>query len=351
MKVAEKQNIRLYDLPALEQLAKENWAVPKYRAAQIYNWLWKEGVYDFREMTNVPKKLRALLQDQYFIPNFQLDLQQRSADGTIKNRYRLYDEAVIESVLIPVVEDRRFTVCVSSQVGCSLNCSFCATGKLKRVRNLSPGEIVDQIRDVNETSQRVYDHALTNIVYMGMGEPLLNFKHVLRSIDHLHQDLGFSYKRITLSTVGIAKIIHKLAELGVTFNLALSLHASSDEQRSEIMPINDQNNLKSLKEALQDFVDRARGKLTFEYIAFSGFNDSLEDARRLARYAANLPVTINIIEYNPIAGFEMKKTSKDQLDIFASELRRHRIAVTVRKSRGKDIDAACGQLANLDEKQ
>ena len=320
----------------------------KFRARQVIEWLWKKGARSFSEMTNLSKTLRQLLEEHFTINAIAEDKVQRSSDGTIKTRFRLHDGHLIESVLIPVPEDRRFTVCVSSQVGCSLTCKFCATGQMKRVRNLDAAEIYDQVVLVNRQSEEVFGHPLTNIVYMGMGEPLLAYKNVLQSIEKITSPdgLGMSPKRITVSTAGIAKMIKKLTDDQVKFNLALSLHAATDDKRNEIMPINEQNNLEILMESLQYFYKNTRGRISYEYIAFQNFNDSVEDAAALVKLCQQFPVRVNIIEYNPIDGVNFHKSSADQIDRFAQYLTDHDVVVTVRRSRGKDIDAACGQLAN-----
>jgi 23S rRNA (adenine2503-C2)-methyltransferase len=322
----------------------------KFRAKQIYEWLWQKGAHSFQEMTNLSKNLRSYLEEHYCINGIKENKVQRSADGTIKTRFQLHDGHYIESVLIPVPSDKRFTVCVSSQVGCSLSCTFCATGKMKRIRNLEPGEIYDQVVLVNKQALETFGHPLTNIVYMGMGEPLLAYKNVLKSIEHITSPAGLnmSPKRITVSTAGIAKMIKKLADSQVKFNLALSLHAADDIKRNEIMPINEQNNLAVLIDALKYFHRNTRNRISFEYIAFQNFNDSLEDAANLAKLCRHFPVRINIIEYNPIDGATFQKATTNQIDAFASYLTARDIMVTVRRSRGKDIDAACGQLANKD---
>ncbi|MEM1120729.1 MAG: 23S rRNA (adenine(2503)-C(2))-methyltransferase RlmN [Bacteroidota bacterium] len=320
----------------------------KFRAKQVYEWLWEKSSRSFDEMTNLSKNLRSKLAEHFVINAIEVDKIQRSNDGTIKSRFRLHDGHLIESVLIPVPADRRFTVCVSSQVGCSLSCTFCATGKMKRVRNLDAGEIYDQVVLVNQQSLKTFGHALTNIVYMGMGEPLLAYKNVLKSVEHITspEGLNMSPKRITVSTAGIAKMIKKLADDDVRFNLALSLHAADDLKRNEIMPINEQNNLEILMDALRYFDENTRNRISFEYIAFQNFNDSLEDAANLADLCRDFPVKVNIIEYNPIDGAVFEKAAAHRIDAFAKYLTDRRIMVTVRRSRGKDIDAACGQLAN-----
>ena len=275
-----------------------------------------------------------------------INTEQTSADGTIKMSFRLFDRHIIEGVLIPA--DDRMTACVSSQVGCSLTCKFCATGYLNRERNLDAAEIYDQVVLIKNSAEKNYDSPLTNIVFMGMGEPLLNYKSVLQGIEKITSPdgLGMSPKRITVSTAGIAKMIKKLGDDDVKFNLALSLHAANDKKRNEIMPINDSNSLDSLAEALNYFYRRTQNKITFEYIVFDNFNDSLEDAKELYSFCKRVPSKVNIIEYNPIKEANFLNAKEDRLDRFAEYLRQKGINVNVRRSRGKDIDAACGQLAN-----
>lgn len=321
---------------------------PAFRARQILEWLWQKGTTDFQGMSNLPAALRNALSEKFIINPIEEDLIQYSEDGTIKSRFLLHDGHRIESVLIPVPEENRFTACVSSQVGCSLTCTFCATGKMKRIRNLHAAEIYDQVRIVNALAIRHYHRPLTNIVYMGMGEPLLAYAPVLESIQRITapNGLGFSPKRITISTAGIAKMIRRLAEDNPKVNLALSLHAADDNKRNEVMPINEQNNLAVLMEALLYFYKLTGNRITYEYIAFDQFNDTREDAIRLSKLTRQFPVRVNIIEYNPVDGVTMKKSPKDRLDAFVATLVDQGVTVTVRRSRGKDIDAACGQLAN-----
>lgn len=321
---------------------------PKFRAKQVYQWLWEKGVRSFEEMTNLSKTLREKLDQHFVINGIVADKIQHSVDGTIKSRFRLHDGHLVESVLIPVPAENRYTVCVSCQVGCSLTCTFCATGRMKRVRNLDAAEIYDQVVLVNQQSLEAYGHPLTNIVYMGMGEPLLAYNNVMDSIERITapDGLNMSPRRITVSTAGIAKMIKKLADDEVRFNLALSLHAADDAKRNEIMPINEQNNLEALLESLTYFHRQTRNRISYEYIAFQNFNDSLEDAAQLAKLCRNFPVRINIIEYNPIDGAPFLKSTEHRIDDFAKYLRDQGIMVTVRRSRGRDIDAACGQLAN-----
>jgi 23S rRNA (adenine2503-C2)-methyltransferase len=346
-KIISKIDIRKFDLEALENYFLEI-EEKKFRAQQVYEWLWKKGARSFDQMSNLSIGLRESLEENFVINMIQEDRVQRSADGTIKFRYRLHDGHMIEAVLIPVPSDNRFTVCVSSQVGCSLTCKFCATGKMKRVRNLDASEIFDQVILVNEQAMEIYDHPLTNIVYMGMGEPLLAYKSVMESIKMITspEGLNMSPRRITVSTAGIAKMIRRLADDEVKFNLALSLHAADDEKRDEIMPINEQNNLSAIMDSLDYFYQKTKNKISYEYIAFQNFNDSLDDAANLFKLCSRFPVKVNVIEYNPIDGAEFEKSSEDRIDLFAQYLRKRKVMITVRRSRGKDIDAACGQLAN-----
>lgn len=342
-----KTDIRNYTLEDIKA-DLESRGEKAFRAKQVYSWLWQKGATSFEEMTNLSKSLREKLIESFTINSISEDLVQHSADGTVKVRYTLHDGHKIESVLIPVSDDNRYTVCVSSQVGCSLTCTFCATGKMKRVRNLDASEIYDQVAKINAISERLYQHPLTNIVYMGMGEPLLAYKNVLQSIHYLTapEGLNMSPKRITVSTAGIAKMIRRLADDKVKFNLALSLHAADDAKRNEIMPINEQNNLAVLMDALEYFYSTTGVRISYEYIAFQRFNDSIEDAKNLVKLCKRFPVKVNIIEYNPIDGAAFTKSDATRIDTFAQYLRDKRVMVTVRRSRGKDIDAACGQLAN-----
>ena len=342
-----KKDIRQISLQELQEIFVEM-GEKKFRAKQVYEWLWQKSAQSFDEMTNLSKATRQYLTDNFVINAILEDKVQRSLDGTIKSRFRLHDGHLIESVLIPVPSDKRFTVCVSSQVGCSLACKFCATGKMKRLRNLDGAEIYDQVARVNEQSMETFGHPLTNIVYMGMGEPLLAYKTVLDSIERITspEGLGMSPRRITVSTAGIAKMIRQLADDQPKVKLALSLHAADDVKRNEIMPINEHNNLSILMDALEYYAQTTGNRISYEYITFENFNDSLEDAANLVKLCQRFPVMVNIIEYNPIEGVTFTKSSADAIDQFAQYLRDRDIMVTVRRSRGKDIDAACGQLAN-----
>jgi 23S rRNA (adenine2503-C2)-methyltransferase len=240
------------------------------------------------------------------------------------------------------------TACISSQVGCSLTCKFCATGRLERLRNLNADEIYDQIVLLRNQAEEKYKIPLTNIVYMGMGEPLLNYNNVMDSIFKITspEGLNMSPQRITVSTAGVAKMIKKLGDDGVKFNLALSLHAANDVKRNQIMPINETNTLEVLADALKYFYSKTGTRVTYEYIVFKDFNDDLQDAKELAEFCKNIPCKLNIIEYNPIEDGEFQQTTPERLEAFVNYLESKNIIVNVRRSRGKDIDAACGQLAN-----
>jgi 23S rRNA (adenine2503-C2)-methyltransferase len=342
-----KKDIRLLNQAQLREVV-QSLGEKNFRADQIYSWLWEKSAASFDEMTNISKDLRQKLADNFTLETLTEDKVQRSSDGTLKARYRLRDGHLIESVLIPVPSDNRFTVCISTQVGCSLTCTFCATGRMGRIRNLEPAEIYDQVVAINRHSLETFGHQLTNIVYMGMGEPLLTYANVLKSVALITEGLNFSPKRITVSTAGIAKMIRKLADDNVKFNLALSLHAADDAKRNQIMPINEQNNLQALIGALDYFYKKTRNRITFEYITFQNFNDTLEDAANLVKICKRIPARVNIIEYNPIDNAPFEKSAEQNIDRFAQYLSDFGVAVTVRKSRGKDIDAACGQLANKD---
>ncbi|SKB79655.1 23S rRNA (adenine(2503)-C(2))-methyltransferase RlmN [Daejeonella lutea] len=318
---------------------------PAFRAKQVFEWLWEKSCTDFEEMTNLSKPLREKLKSSFTINNVNIHQSQFSSDKTIKNTFKLYDDNIIEGVLIPATD--RMTACVSSQVGCSLTCKFCATGYMDRKRNLNPDEIYDQVVLIDRQAKENYQAPLTNIVYMGMGEPLLNYANVLKSIERItaKDGLNMAAKRITVSTAGIAKMIRKLGDDEVRFNLALSLHAANDEKRNTIMPINEQNSLKALAESLKYYFSKTRNPVTYEYIIFNGFNDNLQDAEELAKFCKHIPCKVNIIEYNPISFADFENADIDKTDQFATYLRKQGINTNIRRSRGKDIDAACGQLA------
>ncbi|AYL97478.1 23S rRNA (adenine(2503)-C(2))-methyltransferase RlmN [Mucilaginibacter celer] len=316
-----------------------------FRAKQVYEWLWKKSCFSFNEMSNISKELRTKLDANFIINNVKINSSQVSADKTIKNSFILHDNHLIEGVLIPT--PGRMTACVSSQVGCSLTCKFCATGYMERKRNLNPDEIYDQVVLIDQQARQHYGQPLSNIVYMGMGEPLLNYANMMKSIDRITSEdgLNMAAKRITVSTAGIAKMIKKLGDDDVKFNLALSLHAANDEKRNTIMPINEQNSLKALAEALKYYYAKTKNPVTYEYIIFDGVNDNIQDAMELAKFCKHLPCKVNIIEYNPIAFASYINAGEDKVEAFAAYLTKQGINTHLRRSRGKDIDAACGQLA------
>lgn len=316
-----------------------------FRAKQVYEWIWKHNASSFDDMLNLGKDLRKVLSENYELGKVEIADRQQSDDGTIKYAFRLADGNEVEGVLIPT-EDR-ITACVSSQAGCSLSCKFCATGYLDLKKNLLAHEIYDQVDIIRKTALEEFDRPLTNIVYMGMGEPLLNYKNVLKSIEMItsEEGMGMSARRITVSTAGIAKMIKKLGDDDVKFEFALSLHAANDEKRSEIMPINESNSLEALGEALKYFHEKTGTRVTFEYIIFKDFNDGVEDAEELAKFCRVVPSKVNIIEYNPIAEAGFQNTSGNKMYRFKDILESQKIIVNVRRSRGRDIDGACGQLA------
>ncbi|MBS1581405.1 MAG: 23S rRNA (adenine(2503)-C(2))-methyltransferase RlmN [Bacteroidetes bacterium] len=320
-----------------------------YRAKQVWEWLWKKHARSIDAMSDLSKAFREQLKERAVLRPLTLAEQQRSTDGTIKCAFRTWDGHIVEGVLIPT--ETRMTACISSQIGCSLTCAFCATGKLKRVRNLDAGEIVDQVVMIAALAQEHYRQPLTNIVYMGMGEPLLNYANTLRSAERINAEdgLGMSTRRITVSTAGIAKMIRKLADDDAKFNLALSLHAANDAKRDRIMPINEQNTLAELLDALRYYTRKTRKEVTFEYILFRDFNDSLEDAQELVRYCSTVHAKVNLIEYNPTDDGLFQRTEPGTAERFQRYLEGKGIIARIRRSRGRDIDAACGQLANKNQ--
>lgn len=319
---------------------------PRFRAQQVHEWLWKRSAKDFDQMTNLSLATRQRLQEDFVINHIAVDNMQRSADGTIKNAVKLFDGRIVESVLIPTA--RRITACISSQVGCSLDCHFCATGQLKRMRNLNPDEIYDQVVTIKDQSEQFFQRPLTNIVLMGMGEPLLNYQNVMTAIDKITspEGLGMSPKRITLSTVGVPKMIRKLADDGVKFNLAVSLHSAINEIRSSIMPINVTNPVEDLQDALKYWFEKTGRKVTMEYVVWKGINDTEKDARALVRFCSVFSSKVNLIEYNPIDEGRFQQADQKSIQTYVSILENAGIVVNIRRSRGRDIDAACGQLAN-----
>jgi 23S rRNA (adenine2503-C2)-methyltransferase len=348
MDYPKKTDIRALDLVQLQQqFTAMN--EPPYRAKQVYQWLWEKSARTFDEMSNLSKDLRKKLNENFAINVVEVSKAQFSNDQTIKSAFRLYDGNIVEGVLIPMEE--RMTACVSSQVGCSLTCKFCATGYMDRKRNLNADEIYDQVVLIDQQAKKNYNSPLTNIVYMGMGEPLLNYANVLKSIERITapDGLNMASKRITVSTAGIAKMIKKLGDDGVKFNLALSLHAANDIKRNEIMPITEHNTLKALAEALKYYFSKTKNPVTYEYIVFNNFNDEIEDAMDLAKFCKHVPCKVNLIEYNPIQFADFVNAEGDKIDAFSKYLKSQGVNTNIRRSRGKDIDAACGQLAVKEE--
>ena len=340
-----KRDIRKLKPDELKKFFVENGDKP-FRALQVDEWLWKKSAKSFDQMTNLSVATRELLKEHFSINHIHVDKMQRSSDGTIKNAVTLHDGLIVESVLIPA--EKRITACVSSQVGCSLACKFCATAKLKRQRNLSADEIYDQVVAIKEQAELFFNRPLTNIVFMGMGEPLLNYSNVTAAIEKItsQKGLGMAMKRITVSTVGVAKMIMKMADDGVKFNLAVSLHAALDETRSSIMPINDSNPLNELADALRYWYHKTKRKVTYEYVVWKGINDNEEHARALLKFCQVIPSKVNLIEYNAIGDEHFQQADDRVLNMYMDLLERNGITTRIRKSRGKDIDAACGQLAN-----
>lgn len=342
---AVKKDIRALSLEDLREFFVSR-GDKAFRGNQVYEWLWSKSAHSFEDMTNLSKSVRQLLEAYFVINHIRVDQQQRSSDGTIKNAVRLHDGLVVESVLIPTA--KRTTACVSSQVGCSLDCKFCATAKLKRMRNLNPDEIYDQVVAIDRQSRLYFDRPLTNIVFMGMGEPLMNYNNVLKAIDKITspEGLGMSPRRITVSTSGVPKMIKKLADDQVKFKLAVSLHSALDEVRTPIMPFNEHFPLQDLREALQYWYERTKSRITYEYVVWKGVNDQPKDVEALVRFCRFAPSKVNLIEYNPIGDEHFRQADPEAIAMYQQKLEANGITVTVRRSRGKDIDAACGQLAN-----
>ena len=349
MKPYTKKDIRSLSLEDLRCFFTEN-KVQAFRGNQVYQWLWQKGIHSFEGMTNLSKSNRALLQEHFVINHIDIDHQQKSNDGTIKNAVKLYDNLVVESVLIPTAT--RTTACVSSQVGCSLDCKFCATAKIKRMRNLNADEIYDQVVAIDRQSRLYFDRPLSNIVFMGMGEPLMNYKNLINAIEKITQKdgLGMSPSRITVSTSGIPKIIMKMADDQVRFGLAVSLHSARQNVRAKLMPFTEKFPLNDLADAIKYWYDKTEKIVTYEYVVWKGINDSDEDINALLNFCKISPCKVNLIEYNPIGDHQFMQAEKNIIKAYEKALEAQRITVTVRRSRGKDIDAACGQLANKAER-
>ena len=317
-----------------------------FRGNQVYEWLWNKSAHSFDDMTNISMETRDMLKGNFVINHIEVDSMQRSADGTIKNAIKLHDGLLVESVLIPTKS--RSTACVSSQVGCSLNCRFCATARLKRMRNLNPDEIYDQVVAIDKQSRLYNNRPLSNIVFMGMGDPLMNYNNVLKAIDKItsKEGLGMSPKRITVSTSGVPKMIKKMADDKVKFNLAVSLHSAINEVRTSIMPFNENFPITDLREALEYWYHKTKTRITYEYVVWRGINDTREAVEALIQFCKFAPSKVNLIEYNPIDDGEFQQADSAAIKMYVDMLEAKNIIVTIRRSRGKDIDAACGQLAN-----
>lgn len=343
--ITDKKDIRALSKKELREIFQTLGEKP-FRGDQVYNWLWNKGAHNFEEMTNLSKETRNFLEEHFSINHIQVDKLQKSIDGTIKNAVKLHDGLIVESVLIPT--DTRTTACVSSQVGCSLDCKFCATARLKRMRNLNPDEIYDQVVAIDRQSRLYYNRPLSNIVFMGMGEPLMNYNNVIKAIDKITspEGLNMSPKRITLSTSGVPKMIMKMADDGVKFKLAVSLHSAIQQTRESIMPFAEKFTLDDLKNALQHWYSKTKSKVSFEYVVWKNINDRPEDIQALVKFCSYVPSKVNLIEYNPIGDGEFNQADYKVLESYIKALESKKIPVTVRRSRGKDIDAACGQLAN-----
>ena len=343
--MSDKKDIRTFTFEQIQTFCLEN-NLPKFRAKQLQEWLWKKRATSFDEMTSLSKEMRDLFVEHFVINAVKIHKAERSIDGTIKYSMQLHDKNLVEGVLIP--SKKRITACISSQVGCSLDCTFCATGTLKLERNLDTAEIYDQVFILNEEAVSNFGKPLSNIVFMGMGEPLLNYNNLLESVELITTDkgLGMSPKRITVSTAGIAKMIKRLGDDEIKFNLAISLHTASDSKRDILMALNKKVNLAELRKSISYFYDKTGSRVTYEYILFKDLNDNIEDAQKLVQFAKVSPCKINLIEYNKVDGVDYEKASNKSTENFMSYLEEKNIIVNLRKSKGKDIAAACGQLVN-----
>ena len=342
---SEKTDIRSLSKTQLRDFFETN-NDKAFRGNQVYEWLWSKGAHRFDDMTNLSKPTREMLENNFVINHIKVDTMQRSEDGTVKNAVRLHDGLVVESVLIPT--QTRTTACVSSQVGCSLDCNFCATARLKRMRNLEPAEIYDQVIAIDRESRLYHNHPLSNIVFMGMGEPLMNYNNVLKAIDMItsSEGLGMSPKRIMVSTSGIPKMIKKLADDDVKFKLAVSLHSAIDEIRGKIMPFSSNFPLADLRESLEYWYRKTKSKISYEYVVWKDINDNQASIDALVKFCKYVPCKVNLIEYNAIDDGNFQQADEASVNAYITALTAAGIVVKVRRSRGKDIDAACGQLAN-----
>ncbi len=356
----EKINLKGFSLKELQDFV-ESLGEKSYRAGQIFSWLYGKRAGSFDEMTDISRKFRAVLQEMASIENLHIVARQSSpTDGTTKFLFELNDGLKIESVLIPPEKDspaveKRLTLCVSTQVGCPLDCKFCATGTMGFFRNLTAGEILDQvIQAQNHSSRRI-----TNLVYMGMGEPMLNYENVMKSVEIINYDrsLNIGARHITISTAGHADKIRQMADENRKVKLALSLHLLDDEKRTMLMPITKKFSVDALLDALEYYYTKTRRRPTFEYILFDGFNDTEEDIQRLIKASKRIPCKVNIIPFHSIdfthpSGFAatLRPTPRRRREEFVEKLRRANLTVMVRSSAGEDINAACGQLAVEEEK-
>lgn len=339
------KDIRTLNLEQLKNYFVEN-GDKAFRAEQVYQWLWNKNLHSFDQMTNLSKALREKLAQDFVINPISVDILQKSNDGTIKNGVKLHDGLMVESVLIPT--ETRTTACVSSQVGCSLNCEFCATAKLKRMRNLEVGEIIDQVALIDRQSQLYFNRPLSNIVFMGMGEPLMNYNNVVEAIKKITspEGLGMSPRRITVSTSGIPKMIKLLAQENLKVKLALSLHSAIEKKRNEIMPFSEKFPLTEILESLQFWYQKTGSVITLEYCIWKGINDTEEDIKELVKFCKKVPTKVNLIEYNSIGEGKYDRSNPQATQNYVQTLEKQNITCMIRRSRGADIDAACGQLAN-----
>jgi len=343
-----KDDIRLLNSKQLEEFFI-NKNQKKYRVDQVLDWVWNKGVDSFSKMSNLSDNLRNLL-DKKFVLKKPIEIKIfKSSDGTIKYSIQLYDKNHIEAVLIP--SKKRVTACISSQVGCSLDCKFCATSRLIRKRNLFHYEIFDQLFYLNEQSKVHFKRKISNVVFMGMGEPLLNYKNVVEVIKKikLKSGLNFSAKKITISTSGIPKVIKHIAHEDLNCNLAVSLHSAIQKTRELIMPFSEKFPLEDLVDSLKYWYSITKKKVLYEYIVFHGINDNIEHIKALVKICKILPCKVNFIEYNPTGDETFKQSKVEKLKLYQKHLTSEGIVNTFRISRGRDINAACGQLINFNK--
>lgn len=333
-------NIKNYTLKELAAKIKDL-KEPSYRAGQIFDWIYHKNVSDFRRMTTIPLELRNKLKSNFESDSIAIADRLKSSDGTQKYLFRLADGNLIEAVLIHSRD--RNTLCLSTQVGCKFSCAFCASGMVKFKRNLSVSEIIDQILTVQAKTE---DH-LTNFVFMGMGEPLDNYDNLTKAIEIMNDPKGMEIaaRRITISTVGIVPGIERLGSFGLQVNLSISLHATNNPLRNNLVPISRKYPLKNLTKACVDYFNRTGRKITLEYIMLKGINDSPDDAKNLADIARKLKAKVNLISFNEVPGIDFEPTPENELEYFKYRIMNKKISVTLRKSSGGDIHASCGQLA------